>query len=298
MDPLISLITLARDNPEELAKTVRSVALQTVKPDTYVVLDSSSHALAPRMKDIAESAGATYVWTAPEGIYPAMRKSIDLIPSDSYSWWINSSDWLAGSGSIQIARESLARAKSRPSWLVGQLIRLRDGRYGYHRSGIDGGSFVRRMQTGRTGFPHPSTIFWTPDLKQVTPYADSLRIASDYSTALRFAGRFGPPIMEQSPLAVHVPDGLSVQMPARNLIEKSKARLSHNSGQLRLVEPAIVSANALRGVIGYFSAHPGGLKRPPQGEGILGKNSHFCVSGNDWFWPECCDTTLDAPNGR
>ena len=295
MSVSISLVTLTRDNPIELAKTVKSVSLQTRTPDTYLVVDSSSAEFAPVAKTLAESVGATYVWTKPEGIYAAMRLSLELIPRESFSWWINSSDWLAGRQSVNLVHESLSRAENRPSWLVGKLIRLKDGRYSLHRSGRDGAAFVKHMKVGRTGFPHPSTIFWTPQLQQIRPYEDGFVIASDYSTALGFADRFGPPLMVSSPLAVHVPDGLSVRRPVRNVLEKSAARLKHNSGLLRWVEPALLSANAIRGALAYLSAQPAGSRVLSGQIEILGNNSHFCLSGNDSSWPECCDHALADP---
>ena len=293
MDPLISLITLARDNPEELAKTVRSVALQTVKPDTYVVLDSSSRTLAPRMKDIAESAGATYVWTAPEGIYPAMRMSIDLIPSDSYSWWINSSDWLAGRDSVKLARQAVTNYEPRPVWVVGQLIRLHKQSWSYHDSNIDGESLLSRMKTGRSGFPHPSTIFWTPSLKEVKPYDDGLSIASDYSTALRFGQKFGPPLVVPDVLSLHVPQGISVQKPFRNVFEKSKARLGANVGFQRMAEPGFLLGNIIRGTLHLVEGSPGnrnGVLRSPD---PLGGNRHFCDGNLESGWPQCCNGRLE-----
>lgn len=290
----ISLITLTRDNPSELSKTVKSVSLQSQSPATYLVLDSSKKEFAEQAKSIAESVGATYVWTRPEGIYSAMRQSLEIIPHESFSWWINSSDWLAGRRSVETVHRALDGIADPPSWLVGQLLRVLNGRWGYHNSGVDGPTFVRRMKVGQIGFPHPSTVFWTPHLKQVSPYRDGMTIAEDYSTALRYASVFGPPLMSGIPLAVHVPNGLSVRRPVKNLMEKSRARLDENPGILKWFEPGFVSLNALRGALGYLSPHPGG-SRVLEGEtNILGGNQHFCVAENDSSWPKCCDRILET----
>jgi hypothetical protein len=302
----VSLITLSRDNPEELAKTLASVMLQSVQPDTYLVLDSSTAKLTDRMKQLAESAGATYVWTPPEGIYAAMRKSIDLIPADSYSWWINSSDWLVGRASIHIVKRQIAAQKNKVSWLVGQLIRLKGEAWAYHASGVDGEKFLSAMKTSRIGFPHPSTIFWTPHLKQVKPYDDNLTIASDYATALRFGENFGPPHMSPSPLSLHVPNGISVQKPLTNVLEKSHARRENNSRTLRAREPLFALANVVRGSLQQLRRQPGGIKKIPGVSRPLGDNLHFCGLAEDSNWPMCCDEALlraepevnSKPSGR
>jgi hypothetical protein len=290
----ISLITLTRDNPIELEKTIQSVSLQTRKPDTYFVVDSSNHTFAGQAKAVAEAAGAHYVWVPPEGIYGAMRRSVDLIPRESYSWWINASDWLAGRRSIELAHQSLMERGQRPSWVVGQLLRLRKNRWGYHESGFDGANFVRRMRTGRIGFPHPSTLFWTPFLTQVNPFGARLKIASDYLTALRFANTFGPPTMIRSPLAVHALDGLSAKRPVRNFLEKSLARCEANSGPYRWGELGFAASNAFRGSLKSLSLQKAGRPLLDGTGKILGENLHYCASGEDLAWPNCCDKVLSS----
>lgn len=290
--PDISVITLSRDNPDQLEKTVKSVALQTVPPDTYIVFDSSRFDVASRMKSIADSVGAAYVWAPPEGIYPAMRKSLALIPAESYSWWINSSDWLAGRKSVEIAKDEIRKHSNDVSWLVGQLIRLKDNNWAYHRTGTDGEKFLKAMRSGRIGFPHPSTVFWTPYLKRVKPYEDGLKIASDYATALRFGRTFGPPLISRSTISIHVPEGISAQKPLRNVIEKSRSRLATNPKSMQIAEPILVLRNVIRGSLQYLTRHPGGDRILNSHDGFLGENEHFCSESSDWNWPQCCDTAL------
>lgn len=293
MYPSISLITLSRDNPSELAKTVKSVSLQSVLPDIYVVLDSSAETVAPYMRQIAESSGAIYMWTPPEGIYAAMAQSINLIPSDSYSWWINSSDWLAGRNSIELVKQEIASHHVPPAWVVGQLIRLGRQSWTYHDSGASGKDLLSRMRTGRSGFPHPATVFWTAHLKKVEPYGDRMSIASDYATALRFGRRFGPPLMTSAVLSLHVPNGISVQRPLINVLEKSRARLKTNENFMRIAEPFFLLGNILRGTIQKIRGKPGGTLRSSMNAGILGKNRHFCAEGEDMDWPGCCNRALE-----
>ncbi len=299
LPPQISLITLSRDNPDELLKTVRSVYHQSLQPTTYVVVDSSSATHRDRMQRVAEAGGAQYVWIEPEGIYPAMVTSLDLVPQQSYVWWINSSDWLAGAGSVQHVSDHLKGKKGQHvSWLVGQLIHLKQDKISFHDSGFSGQHFVNRMRSGRIGFPHPSTVFWLPDLRQVSPFADNLKVASDYATALRFAKKFGSPEMSPVPLSVHTPTGFSANRPVQNVLEKARARWRGSSGPNKSLEPFRTITNAGQGFWNLITRNPGGQTFLPSQVFPLGANSHFCDAGADSVWPECCDVGLERPFGQ
>lgn len=292
----ISLISLSRDNPDELLKTVRSVCHQTLLPTTYVVVDSSSEELKPRMQQIAEAGGARYVWIEPEGIYPAMVRSLDLVPQESYVWWINSSDWLGGADSIKEVSDHLSsKGQEHVSWLVGQLIRVKEGKISFHDSGFVADKFVRRMESGRIGFPHPATVFWLPELRKVSPFDDGLKVASDYATALRFAKAFGNPEMSLMPLSVHLPTGFSANRPVRNVLEKARARWRVSAGADKALEPLKAISNAGRGVWNLITKSTEGRAFLPSQVFPLGANSHFCVDGTDSVWPGCCDAVLESP---
>jgi hypothetical protein len=293
-EPRISLITLSRDNPQELLRTAQSVFQQSVSPDSYIVLDSSDEAIRPAMKKIAESAGAKYFWTEPRGIYPAMVKSLDLIPHDSYCWWINSSDWLVGAESIKLAKEALRLSGEEVPWLIGQLVRVGPKDHTFHRINPSGEHFLKDMMFGRTGFPHPSTLFRTELLSQVKPFGDNLDIASDYSTALRFGKRFGPPKVIGVSLAAHVPNGYSAKHPVKNSLEKSKARRLeklHNP----LVETFITLRAGLVGLKNLVIQGDIGLSTPLSPGTDPGSNRHFCSQTSPSKWPECCNEVLDQP---
>ncbi len=297
--PHISLITLSRDNPEELLKTVRSVYHQTLRPGTYVVVDSSSEQIRPRMKELAETGGARYVWVEPEGIYPAMVRSLDSVPQNSYVWWINSSDWLAGPRSIQeVSEKIVGHQEGHVSWLVGQLIRLKSGSISFHDSGFSGDEFVKRMVSGQIGFPHPSSVFWLPDLKQISPFEDDFRVASDYATALRFAKQFGLPLMSSVPLSVHIPTGFSASHPVRNSFDKSRARWRFSSWKGKTLEPLRAFRSSVIGVFNLLFRLDAG-KRFLAGQIFpLGMNQHFCNQASALNWPTCCDEFLEKPLTR
>lgn len=246
---VISLVTVCFNNPVELEKTVASVRLQTNTPDHYVVVDSSEENLQPRMREIALSANASYVWVPPTGVYAAMRESMKHVPDDSWVWWINSSDWLAGQKSIEIVLEAITAARANNAhWIVGELLRYKNGRVSQHHTGDSGVEFLKLLQSGRTGFPHPSTIFRASSLKTIAAYDSALDIASDYLTALRFGSAFGPPLLLPASIAVHDPTGLTSRHPVRNFWERSRARIAAGSPLDAVFELWRFPRSAVRGL--------------------------------------------------
>lgn len=251
---MLTLITVCFNNPQELAKTIDSVSLQTVHPDNYLIVDSSASYVVPEMMRLAESVNAKYVWVPPEGVYPAMRHSLSLVDDEHWVWWLNSSDWLAGKRSIEVAKEAIDCAESSGGnhWIVGELLRNRPVTPSVHKVGTSGEEFLRLLQSGQTGFPHPSTIFRAGALKKVNAYTGPYQIASDYATALRFGREYGQPSLISNSLSVHDPVGLTSENPLRNLLEKSLARLKEGSASLKLAEVWRLPASVSRGVVNRF----------------------------------------------
>ena len=239
-NPTVTLITVSRDNPQELLKTCRSVSEQTVSPDSYFVVDSSNEDNKKKMEKIARSHGAEYLWVEPRGVYPAMAHSLRLADDDSYVWFINSSDWLAGEKSVQIVKDALALEAATgalPIWLIGQLA-LEKRRAPYHHLlPTTPEKFVSMLASGRIGFPHPSAIIKKVALLGVGAFEDDLLIASDYAAALRVAQKYGAPLLLPETLSVHVPTGFTSQNRVRHAFEKSLARTRVQGNAKWALEP-------------------------------------------------------------
>ena len=247
---MLTLVTVSYNNPEELEKTVTSVSLQSEKPDDYIVVDSSDADLKQHMEHIANQAQARYFWVPPEGVYPAMQYSLGLVDNNSWVWWINSSDWLAGKKSIEIVTRAINQTESSGNahWIVGELLRARNPVPSNHPIGSSGEEFLKMLGTGRTGFPHPSTVFRKTALASVKPYEDGFSIASDYATALRFGKKYGPPLLLSASLAVHDPTGLTSRHPVRNLWERSQARMNSGSSWSSFAELWRLPRSAAKGI--------------------------------------------------
>ncbi len=219
----LTLVTLAYNNLPEVKKTLASIALQETQPDRILVVDSSAPGQKEEIEKLAELVSADYFWVEPRGVYPAMNYALGEVLENSFVWFINSSDWLAGPGSVSRVKEILSPGTS---WLIGGLQRLGDKKNPYHPIPTGGETFVDFLSTGRIGFPHPSAIIAESVIREAGGFDTSLKIAADYKLALSVASETGPPSIIDRTLAVHVPTGLTSRHKARHAIEKLQARFS------------------------------------------------------------------------
>lgn len=219
----LAVVTLAYNNVEEVRKTLASVALQSVQPDSFLVVDSSSSGVNREVENLARRASAKYTWIEPDGVYPAMNHALSLLPDQNYVWFINSSDWLAGPNSISAVLSAISPGDS---WLIGGLERLGDRRNPYHPTPSTGEAFVNALAAGRVGFPHPSAVIAKSIIDSVGGFDASLKIAADYKQALAVARLVGAPRVTERVLSVHVPTGLTSRHKLKHAIEKLRARFS------------------------------------------------------------------------
>ena len=289
----ICVITLSRDNPIELARTLASVLLQTERPTQHLVIDGSSPETAPSMRRLAERAGADYHWLKPAGIYSAMRNSVSLAEPDTYAWWLNSSDRMATPSSLSAAAAAIRQSTKfgMGHWVIGQLIRERGERHGMHPIGADGRDFVMRFQRGLVGFPHPSTLFQVSSLSSLDAYSGPLRIAEDYRLGLAFLQKYGPPAITRHPLAIHTADGFSYKRPIRHSVEKLRARFELLPDWSLAKEAELLVRNGPKTVAARITARMG----PPLEVLQLTETNpslHFCNERANGKWPRCCEAKL------
>ncbi|AVG23042.1 Glycosyltransferase family 2 protein [Pontimonas salivibrio] len=296
----VAIITLSRDNPEELFTTVRSVKLQSTPPDQHIVLDSSKKAHQHEMRAIAEAGGAEYHWVEPRGIYPAMHHSLSLPKPGSYLWWLNSSDRLAGTNSIELAKVAIdaSQVKSKGHWVIGQLIRAKGMALSLHRIGDTGEKFAGLLEKGLTGLPHPSTLFYSSSLDSERTYLGPRQIAEDYALGLQFLDQWGPPYVSPAPLAVHALNGFSYQRPIRDVWEKIKTRRSLAENWTLIEEMRVLLSTLPLGFIERLSGLA--VHRIPsnwwdrQNWGSV----HFCSEPGALSWPFCCDAVIGSLQDR
>ena len=273
---------------------MQSVALQTLKPDLYLVVDSSEEATKPQMKAICSETGAQYGCTPPHGIYTAVNQALRLVLENSYVWFINSSDWPSCSESMARLWQAITAGDTpKTAWVVGGLFRGNAGDLSLHSIGPDAERFIRRLKIGATGFPHPSVVIPAKAILSIGGFDERYRIAADYDLGLRVVQGLALPRLLEFPVAQHVPGGISLSQPFRNFFEKLQARVRH------LPLPEAILGIAVSIVYGMRRAlrRMGMLTEPKPTKDYSAVFDdpwqHFCGHRNK-AWPSCCKTFWDT----
>lgn len=250
----LAIVTLTRDNFDELAETLGSIVSQTRRPDRIIVLDSSSADTRGKVEILCEKLRCEYHFTTPMGIYPAMRHSLNLLAGCEYVWWVNSSDVLHGRSSVEEVVQIIEQSDHH--WIVGNLLRTigEKRRLADRRSEPRG--WVEALQTGRMGFPHPSTIFRANTLNKIDAYPTSYGAASDYATALQYANYAGPPTLFDSTIAEHRIGGFTSKNKLRYFWEKSKARREFSPSFSVWTEIAVLLETGIKAAVRLVASKP------------------------------------------
>ena len=91
-NPWLTVITVVKDAPADLAGTLASVASQDLSGVEYLVIDGSNdRASVPELLQGFPALTASYVWREPSGIYPAMNEGLTLARGD-YVYFANAGD--------------------------------------------------------------------------------------------------------------------------------------------------------------------------------------------------------------
>lgn len=103
--PIISIITIYKDDKISLIRTLNSLALQCVDNIEWIIIDGSSDKL-PHDFFHVQKISTKYVHGKDHGIYDAMNKGI-FIANGDYLNFLNAGDVLASSDSLSKAKELL-----------------------------------------------------------------------------------------------------------------------------------------------------------------------------------------------
>ena len=106
MNPILSIITINRNNAGGLRKTIESVVSQTFTDFEYIIIDGAS--TDDSVNIIKEYVNKIDYWVSEpdKGIYNAMNKGI-LKAKGEYLLFLNSGDWLVDENKIQLMVNNL-----------------------------------------------------------------------------------------------------------------------------------------------------------------------------------------------
>lgn len=117
--PWLTVITVVKDAPADLSRTLASVASQDLSGVEYLVIDGSNDRTSvPEVLARFPALAASYVWRKPSGIYPAMNEGLTLARGD-YVYFANAGDVFFDTevlGRVRKATESMS-----PAWLFGEV---------------------------------------------------------------------------------------------------------------------------------------------------------------------------------
>jgi putative colanic acid biosynthesis glycosyltransferase len=224
--PWLSIITVVKDEPEGLARTAESIAMQgaitgAVPGVEWIVIDSSAEALDPAGL-AGKCPGVTfrYGWTPPMGVYPAMNAGLEDARG-AYVMFLNAGDEFFDSETVASIRRILDR--DRPLWMFGQVCFVAEDGSRVTPPPLDY-SAERRSSFSRGRFPpHQGTIANRQTLLDLGGFDTSYRIAADYAVFLRLSLRAEPSISDDT-IALFHEGGLSTIAWRESLREFHRAR--------------------------------------------------------------------------
>lgn len=178
--PVLSIITINRNNAAGLKKTLDSISCQDSRLFEHIVVDgASSDESISLIRHYADEIGHSVKWLSEpdNGIYNAMNKGIRMA-SGEYVQFLNSGDCLAGADVISCMYEALSQ-NSDPPILYGNMVKLmRDG------SGLRDKGFAGRDITFlglyQGSLNHSPTWIRRDLFDKYGLYDEGLRIVSDW----------------------------------------------------------------------------------------------------------------------
>lgn len=286
----LTVVTLCRNNPDQLELTLKSISCQTSPPSRTIVVDGSEALFRQEIETITHEHSAQYLFQTPSGIYDAMNRAlVDLNPSESVLF-LNSGDWFASPKSVEIINNVLREEPGLP-WLVGDTLTIGS-------NGHKVGTRHRLPLPTRWGlrvrdfwFPHPSTIYRASVLQELGGYVTSFLIAADYLMSLKFFENHGPPHTIPQVLSVHHLDGISTQYPYRGPIERTRARLLIYGPIQIFLEPGILFIRFLRQLAPVLQRILPRWRLKAEELEVVGQRfeqGHFCKRPQQILWPRCC----------
>ena len=165
----LSIITINYNNRDGLAKTLKSVAGQSVRDFEYIVVDGgSTDGSADFLTDPGYHIGR-YVSEKDSGIYNAMNKGVRMA-SGEYLLFLNSGDTLYD---CTVVDNILPELESGEDIITGRMLFSDEGRY------LQADNPLTFQYFYKTSLPHNAT-FIRRRLLVETPYDESLTIVSDW----------------------------------------------------------------------------------------------------------------------
>ena len=199
----ISILTVTRNDVEGVRRTLASVRGQNIGSDIepeHVVVDSSDAELAPKVRE-ACGADTTYIWTPPEGIYPAINRALAACTGEIIGI-LNGGDVYSDSNALAHVAETFIRSKA--DYILADVKYAGSIRY-YSASPFS----VEALERGSAP-PHPGFYARREVYGAIGNYNEKYGLSADFELFARLLkhpelkGEYLP-----EPLVVMAPGGVS-----------------------------------------------------------------------------------------
>jgi putative colanic acid biosynthesis glycosyltransferase len=230
--PWLSIITVVKDDLPGLTRTLDSIHSQELEGVEIVIIDSSEDHSEVEAIALSSSASATYFWTPPQGIYPAMNLGLARARGD-HVYFLNARDVLFRNSVLSSARPLISKA----NWAIGpvEIIETNGRRvftpaWNYERE--------RQSHFSRGFFPaHQGTFVRRELALQMNGFDTQFGVAADYAMALALS-QVSNPAQLPFVIASFYEGGTSTQKWSQAVAEFHRARRSvfDLRGRARVVE--------------------------------------------------------------
>lgn len=162
----LTIITVTRNNPEDLVRTLTSIALPT---KNWIVIDGSDEPLRAVSKNLCAQHNCQYFWFYPNGIYNAMNLGLQHVDPNNYVIFMNAGDEFHPDFSVEEISEN-------SEWLVGRT------EFATESTSFIVDPFVTpdAIRRGRDRICHQSVIIKASLLKQMGGFDETYKVAADY----------------------------------------------------------------------------------------------------------------------
>ena len=224
--PRISIVTICRDNPEDLRRTCASVDRQTLHPHEHIVVDGSTDdRISKWYSDNAQPIYRTSRTEPDQGISDAFNKGIERSTGDVLLM-LNAGDTLYDEKVLERVSKAF-RENPSLQWLHGSLHLKRGGHWVVVGKPFERGKLYRGM---RATF-HPTMYVRRSLHDRYGLYDKGLRLAMDYDFLCRIADERSAYLNE--PLATFDPTGVSTTNYRKGLEEAYRCYRRYHGFSLR-----------------------------------------------------------------
>ena len=217
--PWLSIVTVVKDDPPALARSLHSLSSQDLDGIEYIVIDSSED--DGHVPTLLAQTGAKvdYHWTRPAGVYAAMNLGLEKAHG-RYIYFLNAGDELLPDA---VSRVRAIADRTDANWLIGTVEVVAANGSSVITPVWDFAAEQRALFARGKFAPHQGTFACVSDLRASGGFDPSFEIAADYASFLQLS-RQSTPVMLQFPIARFHEGGLSTQRWKESFREFHRAR--------------------------------------------------------------------------